>query len=175
MFLPDNWQSVFIPEYAILELVVRGIILYFFILFMLRVLTRRTTGELTAMDLVFVLLLAEAASHAMGDFTTIGDGIVMLLVFMLCNYVVNQLTYHSKFFQKLFEHSPVQIIDSGKLNLKNMRRELLTKDELMSHLRENGIEDVNEVKKAFVEGDGNISFILFDKQNDQADVDKKKV
>ena len=40
-----------------------------------------------------------------------------------------------------------------------MRRELMTKDELMSHLRENGIENINEVKKAFVEGDGNISRI----------------
>ena len=92
-----------------------------------------------------------------------GDGIVMLLLFMLCNHGVNQLTYHSPFFQKLFEHSPIQIIHEGKLNLRNMRRELLTKDELMSHLRENGIENINEVKKAFVEGDGNISFIQYEK------------
>lgn len=45
-----------------------------------------------------------------------------------------------------------------------MRRELLTKDELMANLRENGVEDLSKVKKAFVEGDGNISFILFDKE-----------
>ncbi len=160
--LPDNWQDIFIPEYPLVELIVRGVILYFFILFMLRILTRRTTGELTAMDLVFILLLTEAAAHSLGDYTTIGDGIVMLIVFLLCNHGVNQLTYHSKFFQKLFEHSPLQIINEGKLNWRNMRKELLTKDELMAHMRENGIEAISEIKRAFVEGDGNISFVTYE-------------
>lgn len=163
-FSPDNWQDVFIPEYPVLELIVRGMVLYFFILFILRILTRRTTGELTAMDLVFVLLLTEAASHALGDFTTIGDGIIMLLVFLLCNHGVNQLTYHFTFFQKIFEHQPLLIIKDGNLNLRNMRKELLTKDELMSSLRENGIENISDVKKAFVEGEGIISFIQYEKK-----------
>ncbi|WP_158602510.1 DUF421 domain-containing protein [Proteiniphilum sp. X52] len=163
-FSPDNWQDVFIPEYPVLELIVRGMALYFFILFMLRILTRRTTGELTAMDLVFVLLLTEAASHALGDFTTLGDGIVMLLVFLLCNHGVNQLTYRFTFFQKIFEHPPLLIIKDGNLNLRNMRKELLTKDELMNSLRENGMENISDVKKAFVESDGRISFIQYEKK-----------
>ncbi len=44
-----------------------------------------------------------------------------------------------------------------------MRRELLTKEELMSHLHENGIEHFSEVENAFVEGDGNISMVPYDK------------
>ncbi|WP_298652472.1 YetF domain-containing protein [uncultured Proteiniphilum sp.] len=165
-FLPENWQDVFIPEYPLVELIVRGIILYFFILFMLRILTRRTTGELTAMDLVFILLLTEAAAHSLGDYTTVGDGIVMLIIFLLCNHGVNQLTYHSKFFQRIFEHPPLLIIKEGNLNLRNMRKELLTKDELMTHLRENGIENISDIKKAFVEGDGNISFVQYEKNKE---------
>lgn len=74
-------------------------------------------------------------------------------------------TYHFPFFQKLFEHAPLPIIHEGKLNLRNMRKELLTKEELMVHLRENGIEDISEVKKAFVEGDGNISFVKYEKSD----------
>ncbi len=164
MFAPVNWESVFLPELSILELIVRGVVLYFVIVLILRVLTRHTTGELTAMDLIFILLLAEAATHAMGGYSSIGDCVVLLIVFTLCNYGVNKLTYHFSFFQKLFEQSPIQVIDNGKLNRRNMRRELLTKDELMASLRENGVEDLRKVKKAFVEGDGNISFIFHDNE-----------
>ncbi|OWR14047.1 hypothetical protein CDW55_06840 [Chryseobacterium sp. VAUSW3] len=61
----------------------------------------------------------------------------------------------------MFEHEPVQIIKNGKLLYRNMRKELLTKDELMTNLRENGIENLSDVKKAFVESEGNISFVKF--------------
>lgn len=172
--LPKNWSDVFVPEYPLIELIARGFILYFIILFMFRVLPRRTTAELGSMDIVFILLLTEAASHALGDFTTIGDGIIMMMVFLLCNYGVNQLTFRVKFLQKLFTHSPVPIIRDGKMLRGNMRKELLTKDELIANLRENGIEDISEVKNAYVEGEGNITFIKYDKgNNDQEKPDNK--
>ncbi|AZI20171.1 DUF421 domain-containing protein [Chryseobacterium taklimakanense] len=163
-FIPENPADIFIPEIPLIEILLRGIILYFLILFILRVLPRRSAGELGPMDLVFILLLTEAASNALGDFTTLGDGIIMLVVFVICNYGVNYLTYHHGFFRKLFEHRPVQIIKDGRLIYRNMRRELITKDELMANLRENGIEDVSDVKKAFVESEGNISFIKYEEK-----------
>lgn len=163
-FIPENPADIFIPEMSFIEILLRGIILYFLILFILRVLPRRSAGELGAMDLVFILLLTEAASHALGDFTTLGDGLIMLVVFVICNYGVNHLTYHHGFFRKLFEQRPVQIIKDGRLIYRNMRRELITKDELMANLRENGIENISDVKKAFVESEGNISFIKFEEK-----------
>lgn len=165
---PEHLDKIFLPEMPLFENILRGAILYFFILAILRILPRRTTGELGAMDLVFILLLTEAASHALGDFNTIGDGIIMLLVFIICNYAVNQLTYHSAFFRKLFEHEPVQIIKDGKINHKNMRKELLTKDELLTSLRENGIENIDDVKDAFVESEGIISFIKKEKNGENS-------
>ncbi len=162
------------PEYPVLELIARGFILYFFILLLFRVLPRRTAAELGSMDLVFILLLAEAASQALGDFTTIGDGIIMMLSFVLCNYGVNQLAYRVKFFQKIFTHSSVPIIRSGKMLHRNMRKELLTKEELIASLRENGIEDISEVKNAYVEGEGHLTFIKYDKdKNEQEKPDNK--
>lgn len=163
-FIPENPADIFIPEMPLIEILLRGIILYFLILFILRILPRRSAGELGAMDLVFILLLTEAASHALGDFTTLGDGMIMLVVFVICNYGVNYLTYRYGFFRKLFEQRPVQIIKDGRLVYRNMRRELITKEELMANLRESGIEKVSDVKKAFVESEGNISFIKFDEK-----------
>lgn len=82
-FFISDWGKIFMPEMPVSETALRGFLLYFFILFVLRILPRRTTGELGAMDLVFILLLTEAASHSLGDFTSVGDGIIMLLVFLL--------------------------------------------------------------------------------------------
>ena len=159
------------PEMPIIETVLRAAVLYFFILLILRILPRRSTGELGAMDLVFILLITESASHALGDFSSLGDGLIMLSLFIGFNYLVNQLTYHSPFFQKIFEHPAIPVIKDGKLLRRNMRKELLTEEELMAGLRENGIDDISEVRKACVEGEGELSFIKYDDSDKQS---KKK-
>ena len=81
-WMPTNWQDLLMPEMPILETALRAGVLYFFILFILRILPRRTAGELGAMDLVFILLITESASHALGDFSTLGDGLIMLSFFI---------------------------------------------------------------------------------------------
>lgn len=86
-------------------------------------------------------------------------------------FILRKLTYHSTFFQNIFEHRPMPIIKDGKLLRRNMRKELLTEDELIANLRQNGMDDVSEVRKACVESDGNISFIKYD---ENADNPKKK-
>ncbi len=173
-FLPHDWSSVFEPDVPLLENIARGIVLYFFILLVFRFLPRRTAGELGAMDLVFVLLLTEAASHALGDYDSVGDGIIMFLVIILCNYLVNWLSYTFPLFENLFEHSPIQIVKEGRLHYRNMRKELITKDEFISHMRENGIENIEEIKSAHVESEGQISFIRYDKESQHSTLKKKR-
>lgn len=159
-----NVLEIFALEMSPWEIVLRAVVLYFFILFILRILPRRTMGELGAMDLVFILLIAEAGSSALGESQSLGDALLIILVFIACNYGVNQLSYRYKFIERVLQHPPVPIIKEGKLQLKNMRKELLTKDELQASMRENGIEDLSEIKLAHVESEGNISFITYDKK-----------
>jgi uncharacterized membrane protein YcaP (DUF421 family) len=157
--LPADWLSILSLDTPLLELVARGTVLYFGILFMTRLMPRRTGGELAMMDLIFVLLIAEAAAHAMGEYTSVADGIVMVATFMGWNYLINALSYRVPFIERLVSSPPLQVIKDGKLLRRNMRREFLTEEELMSHLREEGIGDVKEVKSAQIEGDGKISVI----------------
>jgi uncharacterized membrane protein YcaP (DUF421 family) len=72
--LPDSRSRVIAVETPLLELIARGTVLYFGILILMRFMPRRTGGELATMDLVFLLLIAEAAAHALGDYTTVADG-----------------------------------------------------------------------------------------------------
>src|SRR5690606_15637034 len=126
---------------------------------LLRIVPRRTGGELAAMDLLFVVLIAEATTHSLGGYKSITEGFIVILTLMVLNYAINFLSYHSPFIEKLVSSPPLLIVKDGKLLRRNMRREFLTEEELMEHLRREGIEDVMDVKSAHVEADGHISFI----------------
>ena len=156
---PQNWLSVMAPETPALELIVRGTTLYFGLLILVRLMPRRTGGEIAMMDLIFVLLIAEAAAHALGDYTTVADGAFMIAVLMAWNYLVNVLSYHSPVIERLTSASAIEVIKDGQLLRRNMRREYLTEDELMSHLRMEGLDDIQRVKSARVESDGKISVV----------------
>ena len=157
--MPDRWSTVWMPELPLLELLARACVLYFGILFILRIVPRRTGGELATMDLVLILLITEAASHALGDYASLGDGLTMILVIVGLNYVVNALSYRFKWLERLVSSPPLPIVVDGRLLRRNMRREFVTDEELESHLRKNDIDDLSRVKLAYVEGEGHITFV----------------
>ena len=154
-----DWLSVFLPEKPLIELLARGATMYLALLVFLRVMPRRTAGELATMDLVFVVLIAEAAARAFGDYTAVADGLVVIASMMACNFVLNALSYHSRLAQRLVSAPPLQVIRDGVLLRRNMRREFLTEEELRDQLRRLGIEDPASVKAAYVEAEGKITAI----------------
>lgn len=158
IFLTDIVR-LFQPESSFAELIIRGTILYLGILVLMRILPRRTGGELEMMDLIFVVLIAEAATHSLAVYTSITEGFVMMLTIIGCNYLVNILSYHVPFIEKLVSAPPLLIIRNGKLLRRNMRREYITEEELMDHLRKKGIDRVEDIKSAYIEGDGQISIL----------------
>lgn len=151
-------MEVFAVETALVELIVRGTILYFAIIVFMRLLPR-IGGELAVMDLVFLLLVAEAAAHGMGEHKTVGDAIVLIATLMAWNYMLNFLSLRVPFIEKLISGSQVQIVRDGRLMRRNMRREYLTEDELMAQLRGHGIEKIEDVKAAYIEGEGQLTVI----------------
>lgn len=157
--LPDDWAAVFQLETALLELVARGSTLYFGLLILLRVMPRRTGGELATMDLIFVVLLAQAAALGLGGYRSPADAMVVIAILIGWNYVVNALSYRVPLVEWLVSSPPLQIIRDGRLLRRNMRREFLTEEELMSHLREMGIDDVKDVKAAYIEGEGKVTAV----------------
>ncbi len=155
---PGNWEDVFAIETAVFELIIRGTILYLAIIAFIRLMPR-IGGELAVMDLVFLLLIAEAAAHGMGEHKSVGDAIVLVATLMAWNYLLNFLSFHIPFFERLISGSPVQVVRDGRLLRRNMRREYLTEDELMAQLRRQGIEKVEDVKVAYIEGEGQLTVI----------------
>lgn len=153
-----EWTTMFVPESGV-EMVIRGAILYIAFVILFRIMPRRASGELRALDLVFLLLITEAASHALGDFTSIGDGLIMIVTMMALNFLLNWASYHSRRVERLLSSPPVPIIRDGEMMKRQMRSEYLTETELMEFLRIEGIDDLKQVKSAFVESDGKLSVI----------------
>ncbi len=158
--LPDDWLRIFALETPVLELIARGTALYFGILIFMRLMPRRTAGDLAVMDLIFLLLIVDAAAHAMGNYSAVADGLLMIATFMAWNYALNFLSYYVPFIERLVNSKKLLIVRDGRLLRRNMRREFLTEEELLDHLRRKSIDDIREVRAAYVEGDGKISVLV---------------
>lgn len=154
-----NWESLFFLETSILELIIRSSVLYFGILVLFRLAPRRTGGELAMMDLIFVFLIAEAASHALGDYTSILDGFVIIITLLAWNFSLNVLSYYFPFIEKMVSAPPLQVVKDGVLLRRNMRKEYLTEEELLDYMRKEDIDDIKSVKAAYVDGDGKITIL----------------
>jgi uncharacterized membrane protein YcaP (DUF421 family) len=157
--LPADWADIFAIETPLLESFARGTALYFGLLALVRFMPRRTGGEFARMDLIFVLLIAEAAAHSLGDYISVADGIAMIIVLMGWNWLINDLSYRVPAIERLVSSPPMPVVRNGILLRRNMRREYLTEEELMSHLRMEGIDTLEDVKSATIEGDGRLSVI----------------
>lgn len=158
-----NWQSLFVPSGSLLEIFVRGTIVYFVLLASLRVLNRRHVGSMSLMDLLVMVLIADAAQNAMaGEYRTITEGLVLCGTLIGWNYVLDWLAYISPMVARLLEPPPLDVVRNGQLLRRNMRMEFLTEDELMSQLRQQGITELAVVRRARIEPDGGVSVVRTD-------------
>jgi uncharacterized membrane protein YcaP (DUF421 family) len=153
-----DWRALFVPSGSLIEIIIRGTVVYFVLLAALRVLIRRHVGSMSLMDLLLMVLIADAAQNAMaGAYRTITEGLVLCGTLLGWNYLLDWLAYLSPFCARILEPPPLMVVNNGKMIRRNMRAEFLTTEELMSQLRLQGIEDIHQVKRAYIESDGRIS------------------
>jgi uncharacterized membrane protein YcaP (DUF421 family) len=154
-----DWGSMFIPTIHVGEIILRGTIIYLFLFFLLRVL-RREAGAIGISDLLVVVLIADAAQNAMASvYKSITEGIVLIATIVFWDYFLDWLGYRIPQVRRLLRPAAMLLIKDGQLQRRNMRHEMITEEEMMAQLREQGIETLGEVKKCYLEGDGHISVI----------------
>ncbi len=153
-----DWQQLFGFEKSIVELVIRGTVMYWFLFVMFRFVMRRDVGAIGIADVLLIVIIADASQNALsGDYQTITEGMVVVATLVFWNVLTNWLSFRVPKFQKFAEPDPLLLIRDGKVLERNMRREMLTRDELLSKLREHGIERPEEVRWAYMESDGQVS------------------
>ncbi|MDB5511721.1 MAG: hypothetical protein JWR08_1204 [Enterovirga sp.] len=161
-----NWREMFVPQASLLEVVARGSIMYVLLFLALRYLMKRHAGQVGIADILVIVLISEAAQNALvGDAKSITEAAVLVGTILFWSYAVNWLSYRVPLLRSLGGGSPVPLIQDGRLVERNLARELLTEDEVMSHLRQHGVERLAQVKRACLESDGNISVVRQDESD----------
>jgi len=153
---------MFVPTGSPVELVLRASVMYFLILAGFRVF-RRDAGSLSVSDLLVVVLIADAAQNGMaGEYKSLTEGGIIVATIFAWNYTLDWLAYRSRFVYWLPHPPSLLLIRDGQILHRNLRSQLITKDDLLEQLREQGVDDLRGVKKCFLEGDGRMSVIRRD-------------
>jgi uncharacterized membrane protein YcaP (DUF421 family) len=147
------------------ELVLRGAVVYVFLLGLLRITGKRQVGQLAPFDLVLLLVLSNAVQNSMnaGDNSLVG-GLISATTLISLNFAVAWLTYRSKKMEALIEGRPEILIHNGKLHNDVLAKAHLTHHELESALRQAGCACVEDVHLAVLENSGAISVVPFKKE-----------
>lgn len=165
-FFQIDWKLVFTPTVNVAEIFLRGTVIYLFLFFVLRLL-RREAGALGISDLLVVVLIADAAQNAMAsDYKSITEGIILVSTLVGWDYFLDWLGYRFPLMQRILRPPPLLLIKDGELQRRNLKQEMITPEELMGQLREQGVETMEEVQKCYLEADGHVSVITNEgKQN----------
>ncbi len=155
-----DWHGIFAPSVPFLEIVLRGSIVYLVLFILLRLTFRRIGGTIGLGDVLMIALVAAAAQNAIArEHHSITDGLILIATIAFWNYALDWLGQHVPVIQRFYHPPPLLLVKNGRFLYKNMRQELITEDELMTHLRRAGTPDLADVAEAHMEGDGSITVI----------------
>ena len=151
----------------ILNVTFRTIFFYFFIIVVFRLMGKREIGELSLMDLVVSLLIAELVAISIENYDeSMLLTIIPIVILLVFEIIFGVLSVKSEKFRILVDGKPSLIINKGKINKTEMKKQRYSLDDLMLELRNNNIEDLTQVKFAILENNGRLNIY----KNDTSDI-----
>ncbi len=136
---------------------------YAAMLFGFRIFGKRELGQVTVFDVAVILLIANGVQNAMvGPDTSLTGGLIVAGALLLMNFTVARLRIDDRIFRKLVEGKPDVLISDGRWHNDILRREGLDHGEVEAAMRSNGVLDVDKVRLAVLEANGNISVVSRD-------------
>ena len=155
-----NWGDLFALTMSPLELIVRGTAMYLFLFLLFRVVIRRRVGTVGMADLLVLVIIADASQNAMaGEYKTVTEGAILVGTIIFWNVFIDWVSYRFPALRPWLEPPPLLLVRDGRILYRNLRHELVTEEELRSKLREQGVDSLAEVRKAYMESDGGVSVI----------------
>jgi uncharacterized membrane protein YcaP (DUF421 family) len=152
--------DILIPEISIVEKIVRPMVVYLFLLIAFRLAGKRELGQMTPFDLIVLLTISNVLQNAMiGNDNSLGGGIIGALTLFVLNGLLSRVIFRFPRFARILEGAPTTLIQNGVIVMPNLRREVMTVDELQRALRKHGLDwdDVPRVQLAQLELDGTVT------------------
>lgn len=147
------------------ELIIRGLVVYVFLIGLLRLTGKRQIGQLSPFDLVLLLILSNAVQNSMnaGDNSLVG-GLISATTLIAVNYMFGLVTFKNRKLEEIIEGRPQVLIHNGKLFEDVMNDAKLTRHELDSTLRQSGYFEIENIKLAILENNGSVTVQGYDKK-----------
>jgi len=133
---------------------------YIFIIIAIRLFGKKELAQLSIIDLVFILLISNAVQNAMvGSDSSLSGGLVAASTLFIINYLFKYLLFRFPKLGIVVQGIELMLIYKGQLNVSNMNKARITREEIQEAVREHGVSEIREVDLAVLETDGNISII----------------
>lgn len=146
--------------HIILTLFLRTLITFIVVLLVVRFTGKRTIANLAPFDMAMVILIGEVAALPVGGVEPLYKGLIPALFLGGFHMLTTAISVRSGGFERLVEGVPTMLIKDGKIIEKNLKKERVSKDDLLTALRLKDITDPREVKEAYLEHAGGVSAIL---------------
>ena len=155
-----EWAELLIPTHSLAEMMLRGTVMYLCLFLILRFVMLRQSSTIGIADILVIVVIADAAQNGFAkEYKSLTEGVVLVLTIVFWDMSLNWLSYHFKLFERLLAPLPLSLVENGRMNRPNMRKEFITEEELRSQMRLQGITDLTEIKRACLEPTGDISII----------------
>jgi uncharacterized membrane protein YcaP (DUF421 family) len=159
---------MFVLTVPLLEKILRPIIIYLALVVLLRVFGKRELAQLNPFDLVVLLSLSNTVQNAIiGNDNSISGGLIGAVTLLASNYLVVRFLFKHRRLDQLVEGKSTTLIDRGKVQHKNLAKELLSHSELLTLLHRQGFDGVEEVERCVLEPSGTFAIKRRDPPKDE--------
>jgi uncharacterized membrane protein YcaP (DUF421 family) len=151
----STWHDTFALGAPLVEKVLRPILVYFFLVVLLRAFGKRELAQLNPFDLVVLLSLSNTVQNAIiGNDNSLTGGLVGAFTLLAINYLVVRFLFRHRRLDQVFEGKPTVIVQHGRIVKDALAKELLTRAELMTVLHRQGFDGLDEVDRCVLEPGG---------------------
>lgn len=142
------------------EFIARGAIVYGSVFVLLRLLGKRSIGQLTPFDFALLLIISNAVQNSMnGGDNSVTAGLILAGTLVVLNLAVGKLIFHSRRTERWIDGGPVLLVHNGKALNKALAAEEITPQDLQTALHREGVLNIEEVRYAILEPNGQISVL----------------
>ena len=138
-------------------IIFRTLFMYFFIIVIYRLMGKKEVGQLSIIDLIVSILIAELVAIAIEGEKNILMSVIPIILLALTQIFISYITLKSEKIRNIIDGRPTVIIKNGKLNFTEMAHLRYSLDDLVTQLRLQGIKSIEKVKYAVLENNGSLS------------------
>jgi uncharacterized membrane protein YcaP (DUF421 family) len=152
------WHAIWHLGAPVGEKIVRSALVYGFLLVVLRVLGKRELGQSNTLDLLVLLLVANAVQNGIiGNDNSVTGAFIGAATLFAINRLFSFLVYRYSWWERLLEGTPTTLIHDHRIDRPSLKREEISEADLRSIARRQGFEELGDVREALLETNGTIS------------------